>query len=191
MKLNLGCGERNIPGYINVDIHSPNADIQHDLNTFPYPFKKDSIDFILMADVLEHLQDPLAVLRELYRILKPGGKIRIYLPHFSYHGAYNPFHRTFWSYNCVFYETKFDRGDSQMLALWKNYTLLRKKLIFTERLPKNFFKKTAVLLFSWHRYLLSPLFNRYPIFLYESSFLRSLVPCYKIMVEIKKDSDRP
>lgn len=45
--------------------------------------KNDSIDFILAADVIEHVYDVNTLLDEFYRILKPGGKILITTP---FHG---------------------------------------------------------------------------------------------------------
>lgn len=85
LKLNLGCGHTKFPGYLGVDIN-PNAeyvDVSHDLNKFPYPFKESSVDEVFMEHVLEHLDDPLSVIQELYRISKPGGILKIKTPHFS------------------------------------------------------------------------------------------------------------
>ena len=49
------------------------------------PFKTNSFDFILAADVLEHVYDTDLIFSELARILKPGGKIFISVP---YHGMF-------------------------------------------------------------------------------------------------------
>lgn len=184
LKLNLGCGGRPLPGYVNVDIYGDKVDIRHNLNIFPYPFKENSVDIVRMSDVLEHLDDPRLVLKEIRRILKPGGIFKFYLPHFTYNGAFNPFHKTFWSYNSVCYNS--DTNDSQLLEMWEGFLLVDKKLLFTERPPKNFFKKMVYYLISLHRYLLEPLFNKYPISLYEGTFIRNFVSCYKIYAEIKK-----
>lgn len=42
------------------------------------PFEDNSFDGILAASSIEQTPDPKATLYELYRILKPGGKIRIF-----------------------------------------------------------------------------------------------------------------
>jgi len=84
IKLNLGCGLKKINGYINVDNRlSCEPDLVHDLNVFPYPFTDNYASEIIMDHVIEHLNDPMTVLQELFRISAPGAKIFINCPHFS------------------------------------------------------------------------------------------------------------
>jgi len=47
-------------------------------------------DYIIFTQVMEHLQDPLLVLTELYRVLKPGGKM-IYTGPFFYEEHEQPY----------------------------------------------------------------------------------------------------
>tara|TARA_B100001964_G_scaffold58945_1_gene66833 strand:- start:86 stop:646 length:561 start_codon:yes stop_codon:yes gene_type:complete len=83
-KLNLGCGEYKKHGYVNVDNYSvSNPDIRHDLDDFPYPFDSDIFDLVEADHLLEHLEEPFNVMKELHRITKAGGQIRIRVPHFS------------------------------------------------------------------------------------------------------------
>ncbi len=83
-KLNLGCGLKILKGYVNVDLTKDNgADMVHNLEEFPYPFKDNTFDEILMDNVLEHLEDTIKVMEELHRISKENAIIRIIVPHYS------------------------------------------------------------------------------------------------------------
>jgi SAM-dependent methyltransferase len=83
-KLNLGAGESRKEGYVNLDWQKEtNPDVVHNLNNFPYPFQDNTFDLIEASHVLEHLDRPFDVMRELHRILKPGGSLLIKVPHFS------------------------------------------------------------------------------------------------------------
>jgi len=99
MKLNLGSGSRHLEGYVNVD-NNPlsEADIYHDLNKFPYPFKDSVAGEIIMTGVLEHLQNPYEVVKELYRISKPNATWKILVPHWS-RGFLDPTHKSGFTYN--------------------------------------------------------------------------------------------
>lgn len=75
MKINLGGGKEAEKGFINVDL-LPDADVKHDLNKLPYPFKDNSVDFIECRMVFDHLDLPLIdFIKEVRRILKPNGGI--------------------------------------------------------------------------------------------------------------------
>jgi len=82
MKLNLGCGEDIRKGYVNIDCRLP-ADSLWDLQLIPYQFKDSSVDEILALNVLEHLDKPMPILFEWYRILKYRGKLIIKVPHYT------------------------------------------------------------------------------------------------------------
>jgi len=92
-KLNLGSGQFYKKGYINLDI-DPNTktDVFHDLAKFPYPFQNNSFSLIEANHVLEHLEDIVKVMKELHRILEPGGSLIIRVPHFS-RGFTRPDHK--------------------------------------------------------------------------------------------------
>ncbi len=83
-KLNLGCGDVIKPGYVNLDIAKlEGVDVVHDLNRFPYPFKAGTFDEVLADAILEHVDDFIAVMRELHRICKPGAIIRAGVPYWN------------------------------------------------------------------------------------------------------------
>ena len=94
MKINLGCGNDIRPGWVNVDCAAlPGVDIVHDLNVLPLPFEDAVADEIACEDVLEHV-DYVPLLKEMHRVLKPGGTINISVPHFTSNNNYvDPTHR--------------------------------------------------------------------------------------------------
>lgn len=77
-KLHLGCGRKMFPGYINIDLYRPEADLQLDVTDLSV-FQDESIDEIYMNAVLEHLFvfEQKKALSEWRRVLKPGGILRI------------------------------------------------------------------------------------------------------------------
>ena len=45
------------------------------------PFKDGEWDFVISSHCIEHFFDPIAALKEWYRVIKPGGYIYIIAPH--------------------------------------------------------------------------------------------------------------
>lgn len=84
LKLNLGSGQSNYEGYINVDKFGE-PDIRHDLETFPWPWEDSSVSRIIMFHILEHLggtpQVFLSIMQELYRVCEHNAVIKISVPH--------------------------------------------------------------------------------------------------------------
>ena len=57
--------------YFTGDLESPLAEYHFDLHDIP--FEKNKFDVIICNHVMEHVEDDLQCMRELYRVLKPGG----------------------------------------------------------------------------------------------------------------------
>jgi SAM-dependent methyltransferase len=64
--------------YVTLDLDSPLASVQADVTDLP--FDDESFDLILCLHVLEHVQDDRAAMRELFRVLAPGGRAVIQVP---------------------------------------------------------------------------------------------------------------
>jgi SAM-dependent methyltransferase len=85
IKLNLGCGDKILKNYINVDVAEMRAgnkpDIICDLHDLGI-FKDNSVDEILAVHVIEHFWqwEVVDILKEWTRILKPGGKMILECP---------------------------------------------------------------------------------------------------------------
>lgn len=88
MKLNLGCGPHSLAGWLNIDIEFPidpiSTYLKHDLSKgLPFNHHTDErIQFIYSEHFLEHLTKEQAekLLRDCFRVLLPGGVIRISMP---------------------------------------------------------------------------------------------------------------
>jgi SAM-dependent methyltransferase len=88
--LDVGCGSAKTPGSIGLDISADtDADVVHDLDAFPYPFDDARFDTVIMQDVLEHVREPVRVVSELHRLLRPDGRLLLRTPHFSSALAYS------------------------------------------------------------------------------------------------------
>lgn len=64
--------------YTTTDLNSPLADVKADICNLP--FEDNTYDFILCNHVLEHIPDDTKAMKELYRILKPGGTAILQIP---------------------------------------------------------------------------------------------------------------
>jgi predicted SAM-dependent methyltransferase len=93
--LDFGCGQHRHSGSVGIDINpNSDADIIHDLDTFPYPFEDDSFDMIYCDGILEHLTDIIKVTKELHHIATPKGCIIITTPYFASVDAFtDPTHK--------------------------------------------------------------------------------------------------
>ena len=104
-KLNLGCGTDIRKGYHNVDIANlPGVDQVVDVTKLPFPFEDDYFTEVICFSILEHV-DTSSLMKECYRILAPGGRLEIQVPHFTSSTSYtDPTHlRTFTSRTFDFY----------------------------------------------------------------------------------------
>ena len=158
----MGCGKKIRKNTIRVDLNKRhNPDIVHNLNSFPYPFKVNSIDYIFLDNTLEHLDDVIKVMEELYRILKPGGKVKIIVTYFRSIWAYaDSIHKHF------FTTRSFDYYDPKSLIYQKyDYTLVKFKIdkpCFNETLKNSVIRSLIVKLankWPWkYEYYLSHLY---------------------------------
>lgn len=78
--LDVGAGGRRIaPGVVTVDaVAAGEVDIVGGIHKLP--LADDSFDCIFCTGTLEHVQDPWQAVRELHRVLKPGGIVHIDVP---------------------------------------------------------------------------------------------------------------
>ena len=85
IKLNLGCGDKILPGYINVDVVTERAgnkpDVNCDIRNLSL-FESNYADEILAVHVVEHFWrwEVNDVIKDWVRVLKPGGKLVLECP---------------------------------------------------------------------------------------------------------------
>ncbi len=160
--LDIGCGKVK-RGTIGLDhIAGENVDIVSDLEK-ELPFPDKSLDGIIMYHSLEHVINPVAVLRECRRVLKEGGIIDIKVPHHSNVSAYQIHHKSYWNYYSL--DPLVSEGDKSN-EQERLFTVVTKELNLTKFKSLNGF------------------FSKRP-FLYET-YLYRLFPCYEIHFILRK-----
>ncbi|ODS24424.1 hypothetical protein AB835_03760 [Candidatus Endobugula sertula] len=105
IKLDLGSGGSRKEGYYSVDhIGLKGVDIIADLNKPLELFPDNSVSHIYTRHTLEHIDNLLPLLQEIWRISKHNAKIEIIVPHFSNVFAYSgPTHVRFFGLYTMFY----------------------------------------------------------------------------------------
>lgn len=171
--LNLGCGNDIRPGWVNADfIQKKGIDVVHNFNKYPYPFKANTFDRVELIEVLEHLDDTISTVREVHRILKPGGSVKITVPYYLSHTAWsNPEHKRAFNYHTFKY---FINGTDENKMHNIGITFSSGKIRLT------FGKGKYVI-----NYVMAPVVNKFPGF-FEKTFLKSFFHPDGITAELTK-----
>ena len=82
LNVNVGCGFAPIDGFRNLKQE------QWWLGEYSAPFRTDSVDLVLASHVMEHVQDIIAAMREIHRVLRPGGHFIAITPYASSDDAF-------------------------------------------------------------------------------------------------------
>ena len=83
-RLNLACGQTKIDGYFGIDIKpGDTVDATMDLEQFPWDIESESVEEIICSHYVEHTSDLIKFMDEVYRILKPGGRIKVIAPYYN------------------------------------------------------------------------------------------------------------
>ena len=89
--LNIGCGRCVFPApnVTNMDLVAHDGvNIAWDLSKTPLPLESDSFDFIIANHVMEHIPNWFDCFKELARVLKPGGRLEVWIPPVSSDSAF-------------------------------------------------------------------------------------------------------
>lgn len=106
LALDLGAAHSKPEGYLGVDqFDGPGVDYVH---SFPAQigFAESSVGVIRAVDFLEHVEDKVAMMNEIHRLLAPGGLLLSMTPSTDGRGAFqDPTHVAFWNENSFWYFT--------------------------------------------------------------------------------------
>ncbi len=97
MKIHCGCGKDIKKGWVNIDKEDFGQEIIRDFEKECLPFSDCSVDEIFCQHTLEHLDDPMFVINEFWRVLKPEGKAVIIVPHKDNQKAYALRHKRYFN----------------------------------------------------------------------------------------------
>jgi len=146
--VDVGCGEMPFRGLLSKTVHYTGVDVpaaddfgmrRHpevvDFDGVNIPLADASHDYVLCTEVLEHADDPVALISDMHRVLKPGGTLVATVPFSArVHHAPHDYHR-FTRYRLARMFSRFDsvtieeRGDD--LAVIAN-----KLIVICARLAK-------------------------------------------------------
>lgn len=103
LKIDMGGGLFPKEGYTTID--QEDGDITCDLND-GIPLEDNSVGVLNASHVIEHLRDPIKTMREIHRVLAPGGWAFIEVPSTEGNGAWcDPTHVSFWNEDSFPYYT--------------------------------------------------------------------------------------
>jgi SAM-dependent methyltransferase len=144
MILDVGCGDAKVEGAIGIDCANlPGVDVVHDLNIYPWPFDDGIFDEIYMNEIIEHLPDTIKVMEEVFRLLKPGGKLHIRVVYWNHrHSISDPQHVTFfnevtWEFFTGKRKKYYTKAVFKMEKFKFTYDSLARRIFRNEKLMKK------------------------------------------------------
>ena len=143
MNIKLGAG-RYEKGYVCYDKYPCDKRIKYiDLTILPLPFADNSIDKILMDNSLEHLHICMIdFIKELERILKPGGIVIFRCPTFNKCAEHerDNFTKSFFNGICTHNHYSYDKGFNLINVKGYSGKLRRIYYRFITRIKEYYFK---------------------------------------------------
>jgi len=81
-RLQLGTSNNILAGWLNTDVYPNHAPVVFMNATARFPFEDETFDYVMAEHMIEHIEYEAAqvMLRECYRVLKPGGRVRFATP---------------------------------------------------------------------------------------------------------------
>jgi len=110
------------------------------------PWAANTFDSIILSELLEHVEQDVAALRECRRVLKPGGVIAITVPHANYPFAWDPVNKTLER----LFGTRIRSGP--LAGIWANHLRLYTPAQLRERVLQAGFQVEAERAFTHHAF---------------------------------------
>jgi len=102
--------QRNTRGLDDVALHSANV--------YALPYPDNTFDAVIMSEILEHVDDDRAALREAWRVLRPGGVVAVTVPNADYPFLWDPINKTLE----LLFHTHIQHG--MFAGIWANHVRL-------------------------------------------------------------------
>lgn len=188
--LELGSGEKKWPGRICIDkMEMPHVDIVADIEEGIPFFPDNSVDAVYSKSLLEHIDNFELLMREIWRILKPGGKKYLYVPHFSNPYFYSDYtHKRFFGlYTFEYFSNRQTRFRRKVPSFYQDYCFITEDITLVFSSPwkgRKLVKKILQKFFNLNTWLME---------FYEEN-LCYLIPCYALRVTlrpVKDAADKP
>lgn len=135
LKIDLGCGKNKRDGFTGIDKSEYSiADIISDLEE-KLPLEDESVDEVYSSHCLEHIDNLVGLMNEIWRVCKDGAKISIVVPYYKSIGAFrDPTHRRFFTEQTFLYFDKnneFGKSCSELYGI-KLFTLEKNEVMGEE-----------------------------------------------------------
>lgn len=87
-------------------------------NIYALPYADNTFDAVILSEILEHIEDDVAGLKEIFRVLKPGGVVAITVPNANYPFWWDPINKTLET----LFNTHIQHG--MFAGIWANHVRL-------------------------------------------------------------------
>jgi SAM-dependent methyltransferase len=100
--------------------HLPDITLNN-VNIYAMPYPDDTFDGAILSEILEHIERDVDGLREVYRVLKPGGVVAITVPNADYPFWWDPINKTLE----LLFKTHISNG--MFAGIWANHVRLYRR----------------------------------------------------------------
>jgi SAM-dependent methyltransferase len=121
--LNIGHGNKLIDNANHLDLPQWDADMK-----MPVPFRDGYFSAIYAMHFMEHIREPIWMMREFQRVLAVGGHLNIGVPYYSSQCAFQDLdHKTFWceeTWKHIFSQEYYAKGhEGWKFSIGANYIM--------------------------------------------------------------------